>query len=147
MVFLCSCLNVQVIIEKGESRPLPKPQNGLRINVPPALSDVACYESLEFLKSVSFRSSSCRQHRENLYLFVQNNKRSIREPFYNNKGEERNVIAMTFSHEKSFKFRELINFFRLSNRRWDPFSISLCRFSTMLSCRLTKLTSGRLIIA
>lgn len=42
------------MVEKGADRPLPKPQNGLRINVPSAMSDAADFESLEFLKSVSF---------------------------------------------------------------------------------------------
>jgi hypothetical protein len=53
-MFLCKCLNVKIELEKGETLPLSKTQNGLRINYVPASGDESCYESHEFLKSVRF---------------------------------------------------------------------------------------------
>ena len=82
-MFLCRCLNVKILL--SDTLPLSKTQNGLKIKVIPAPSDIACFEAIEFLKSVSLVaiSSSFRERRGKkvVYLFVQNNKPRLESHF------------------------------------------------------------------
>lgn len=90
MFFFCECLNVS-----GEISEHGAVINGFTTNSTSAVSDVACFEALEFLKSVSLSASS--------YSPLCKTK-SRDQSTYNNKTEEEK-IDVTYATTNEFQLK------------------------------------------